>query len=484
MNNVKKFRSRRKKKKVVAYTILFTLLISFAIIGGVLIYDSVYVEPIRVGEDDASFPTALGTSRTSDFEMIPVVSNANLSNIAVFYPDIADDKVLNLLKEFCATHIDLFNSSISSEAKSDCYLHMVNEIYPLDARFLNIVYTKTTKFEDDDAIRETIPLLIDLQESEILTPEQYFTNVEEVAAYCRDQLGAYEQLDSVTDSPKFDEGTSNPDKFVLQNRALTILYDANEITLDTDLAYYISVPVEKLEPWLREDIYTALLGTEAIEPTVLHEIATVEIQEEILPPNLPEDYSQDNQYISFVFSGGPTEDYSLRILQYFLDMGGSATFSSVGLIADQEREIVEQLYLSGAEIANNSYDLKAFSLMGTQETGVQIDKTNDIIADITGSTPISLIPPFLDFSSSITQTIPMNFITPTIDATNTIDASLIMKDILENAKHGDTVLLNDTTAWSAEATEIIVRKLTQEGFKFITASEMMAVLALEEAGEG
>ncbi len=480
MNNVRKFRSRRKKKRVVAFSVLLTLLICFAIIGGVLIYDSVYVEPIRVGEDTATFDAALGTSRTEDFEMVPVVSTSESQNVAVFYPDIANEQILNQLKEFCATHIDSFSSLVNSESDSPSFLHMVSEIYPLDARYLNVVYTKTTKFEDEDVLRETITLLIDLEESEILTPDQYFTDVEEVAAYCRDQLGAYEQLDSVTDSPKFDEGTSNPDKFILKNRALTILYDAKEITLDTDLAYYISVPIEKLEPWLREDIFTALLGTEALEPSSSGDVATVEINDRQFSPELPEGYSADKKYLSFVYSGGPTQDYSLRILQYFLDTGGSATFSSVGILADQEREIVNELYLSGAEIANNSYDLKAFCLMDTQEAVYQVDLTNDIITEITGTTPISLLPPFLEYDSAKEQAIPMNIISATMDWTTTSDASLIMKNVLGNAKHGDTIMLNDTTAWSAEATEIIVRKLAQEGFEFITASEMMAVLAAQE----
>ncbi len=482
MRNLK-FRSRKKKNRIIAYTVLFTVLVSLAIVGGVLLYDSVRIEPIRVGEDNSSFDIALGESRTEDFKMNSVVQTQANASAVVYYPDMPHESVLNALKEFCATNIDAFFNAVDEGAEEESALHMVCDIYPLDNRYLNILYTKTSMMEEGDVVRETITLFADVERGAILPMEEYITDIEQLAAYCKDQLGAYETLEEVISSPRFDEGTSDPNKIVLKDRAITILYDVHELTLDTDNSYYISVPIEKLELWVEQEVWNALLATEVrSSEEETEEIKTVQIEEDRTEPTLPENYSPDAKYLSFLFAGGPTEDYTPRILQYFVEMEGRATFFNVGIAAEQQSEVVAQIIASGSEVGNHTYDLKSFYLSGTQEAADQLTHTDEILEGITGVLPSVALAPFLHESATIEQAVTLTFIEPTIDATLTTDASLIVKDAIAGAEHGNFILLNDTTAWSAEATELILRKLRTEGFEFITASEMLAVLA-QEAGE-
>jgi peptidoglycan/xylan/chitin deacetylase (PgdA/CDA1 family) len=89
-----------------------------------------------------------------------------------------------------------------------------------------------------------------------------------------------------------------------------------------------------------------------------------------------------------------------RILDLLARHGIECTFFVPGMIIERNRALVENIYAAGHEIAHHSYSHRWLQDMEEPEEREEFEKTNDLIAGLTGSKPLGWRSPAAEFSKN------------------------------------------------------------------------------------
>lgn len=105
----------------------------------------------------------------------------------------------------------------------------------------------------------------------------------------------------------------------------------------------------------------------------------------------------------------------------------------------------------------------------------EIQKTNEIIREITGKDTEYIRPPFGVYKNRYVEIENMIVVLWDIDPKDwTIyDADRVAKDVISHAKEGKIILMHDIFETSVEAAIKIIDELTSEGYEFVTVDEII-----------
>ncbi len=187
--------------------------------------------------------------------------------------------------------------------------------------------------------------------------------------------------------------------------------------------------------------------------------------------------------VALTFDDGPHPTYTAEILDILKENGTRATFFIIGQNAEQYPEIVLREYSEGHEIGNHTYSHPNMKALDVNKLDEEIEKTQKVIKDITGSEPRLFRPPGGYLKN--------DFVEATIDRNCTSvlwswrqdtrdwscpSVNSIVKTVLGNIQNGDIILFHDFNGGKSptpEALRIILPKLREMGYRFVTVSELM-----------
>ena len=189
--------------------------------------------------------------------------------------------------------------------------------------------------------------------------------------------------------------------------------------------------------------------------------------------------------IAITFDDGPHPQYTMQILDILDKYDAKATFFVIGENAEQYRDIVKEEYDRGHEIGNHTYTHPDLKKISASQFLDEIQKTRDIIEDITGEPPVLFRPPGGYLSNSIVSELEQmdgiavlwswrqdtrDWACPSVNC--------IVSSVLKNLKDGDIILFHDynvNKSPTPEALEKILSELSDKGYKFVTVSELMSM---------
>ena len=115
-----------------------------------------------------------------------------------------------------------------------------------------------------------------------------------------------------------------------------------------------------------------------------------------------------------------------------------------------------------------------------------MDKTNDLVKDITGYGVSLLRPPYGAISDIMKKQLEMPMILWNIDTLDwkTRNAEKTIESVMEDVKDGDIILLHDIHSETIDAAIELIPMLLEEGYQLVTVSEMAATKGIVlEAGK-
>lgn len=189
--------------------------------------------------------------------------------------------------------------------------------------------------------------------------------------------------------------------------------------------------------------------------------------------------------VALTFDDGPHPQYTPMILDILDKYDAKATFFVIGKNAKSYPDIVKDEVARGHEIGNHTYSHPDLKKISADEFLMEIQKTSDIIYDITGKTPILFRPPGGYINNDIvkevlscdSKTVLWSWRQDTKDwACPGVDC--IVSGVLDNLKDGDIILFHDYNSGKSptpKALEQILEKLTEKGYRFVTVSELMSI---------
>ena len=179
--------------------------------------------------------------------------------------------------------------------------------------------------------------------------------------------------------------------------------------------------------------------------------------------------------VALTFDDGPHSEYTARLLDGLKNRNVKATFFLMGQNIPGNEELVKRMQQEGHLIGNHSYRHIQLTTAGEQAVCQAVEKTEQMINEITGMRPQYLRPPYGDWNDALDS---CTSLSPVFWSVDSLDWKLqntdqIVRRVLDKVKNGDVILMHDIFPTSVEAALQIVDALQAEGYQFVTVDELL-----------
>lgn len=190
---------------------------------------------------------------------------------------------------------------------------------------------------------------------------------------------------------------------------------------------------------------------------------------------------EKHKLIALTFDDGPHPRQTKQILEVLDKYDIKATFFVIGINVKNYPGIVEQVIQHGHEIGNHTYTHSHAAKLDADAFEQQILDCEREIFMQTGKSPVLFRPPEGAISVQMKGIVhDLGYVNvlwslDTLDWAHTPPESISAK-IVENATHGDIILMHDyigANSPTVQALEIFIPQLLDMGFTFVTVSELL-----------
>lgn len=177
--------------------------------------------------------------------------------------------------------------------------------------------------------------------------------------------------------------------------------------------------------------------------------------------------------IALTFDDGPSK-YTKQIIDLLKKYNCNATFFVLGNKVKIYKDTIKESISNGNEIGNHSYNHKWLSRLKIEDIKEQINKTQDILKEEVNYTPILLRPTYGSVNKKIRSNTNLEIVLWNVDTLDwKIKSSKKIADrSLSQIKDRSIILMHDTHERTYEALKIMIPKLIDEGYQFVTISEL------------
>lgn len=186
------------------------------------------------------------------------------------------------------------------------------------------------------------------------------------------------------------------------------------------------------------------------------------------------DVDPDKPMVALTFDDGPDTESTNFILDALDKYDARATFFVVGYKVPDTETTIKRAYDLGCEIGSHTYDHVNLTSLNKIQRNAQINNTKKMITAITGQKRVLLRPPYGAVNDAILKEVNTPIILWSIDTEDWItrDPENTVKNVMENVKDGSIILMHDSYTETSEATEELIKRLTDEGYQLVTVSEL------------
>ncbi len=191
----------------------------------------------------------------------------------------------------------------------------------------------------------------------------------------------------------------------------------------------------------------------------------------------------DRKVMALTFDDGPSAEHTGRLLDALKEAKARATFAVVGRNAEQFRDLVRRQRGDGHEVANHTWSHADLSLHEYNACKRELERTDELVADLTGSPTAVIRPPFgringqlLQYAAQTGQKIVLWDMRLLEDE---FDAAGNARYVLDHLRPGTVVLAHDAGLAKRKvgmaAIPGILAGARKLGYEFVTVSEMFAL---------
>lgn len=181
----------------------------------------------------------------------------------------------------------------------------------------------------------------------------------------------------------------------------------------------------------------------------------------------------NKKLVAITFDDGPGP-YTNKLLDILNANKAHATFFMLGNNLEKYRSVVLNVYNSGNEIGYHSYAHTNFKRQDIATIKSELDQSNAILKNITGTTFSLIRPPYGSINNEIKEAIDASFILWSVDTEDWRhkDSEYLLNYVLENIYAGAIILFHDIHATSVDAIAKILPYLYAEGYQVVTVSDL------------
>lgn len=227
----------------------------------------------------------------------------------------------------------------------------------------------------------------------------------------------------------------------------------------------------------------------AVQTSAQTTTSSAETKEEttVTRPERPT-FTKDDKVIALTFDDGPNLTTTTAVINKLEEYNIVASFFLVGdnitgNANEGSAKVAKRAYDMGCEINSHSKTHSNMTEMSPEDIKAEMDYTSDRIFEITGERPCFFRPPYIAVNDVMFESIDLPFIAGygANDWEDSVSADERAEKVLAQAKDGAIILLHDMQGNSktVEALDTIIPTLKDEGYNFVTVSELFAAKGVE-----
>ena len=190
------------------------------------------------------------------------------------------------------------------------------------------------------------------------------------------------------------------------------------------------------------------------------------------------------KYVALTFDDGPSPRCTPQLLDGLNERGVHATFFVVGCQVVKDPDIVTRMAAEGHQVGNHSYDHKELDKLSAQEAAQDMQKNDQLLQELLGEGDYWVRPPYGLLSEEESSALTVPIINWSVDTEDwkSKDAGKILDIIYRDTGDGDIILLHDRYLNSVSAALQAVDHLQQQGYRFVTVAELLALRGIRPEG--
>jgi len=183
--------------------------------------------------------------------------------------------------------------------------------------------------------------------------------------------------------------------------------------------------------------------------------------------------------VALTFDDGPHPSLTPRLLDELERQNVKATFFVLGKNANLYPHIIRRIKQSGSELGNHSWNHPVLSRLGSERVVSELQTTADAVSKAGGGEMQIMRPPYGALSVAQQGMVHSRFGYRTIMwDVDPLDwkrpgAAVVARRMIENARAGSILLAHDIHAGTIDAMPKVISTLKQQGYIFVTVSELI-----------
>ncbi len=184
----------------------------------------------------------------------------------------------------------------------------------------------------------------------------------------------------------------------------------------------------------------------------------------------------DTNEVALTFDDGPLPQSTPQILDLLKKHDAKATFFCIGSNIQESKTLLKRIADEGHSIGNHSYEhIPAFTFWGSKKVKQSIQKTDDLIKEITGKKTVLFRPPYGVTNNLMALGIRkagkrvVGWSIRTKDTCRSADEVVTLVD--NKIKAGDIILLHDSNPRIEETLSRVLEVLQQKNLKSVAIAQ-------------
>lgn len=185
---------------------------------------------------------------------------------------------------------------------------------------------------------------------------------------------------------------------------------------------------------------------------------------------------EGQKQVALTFDDGPDPRTTPQVLDMLKKYHAKATFFMLGGKISGNETLVKRIADEGNEVGNHSFDHSNFTKLSHEQIVSQIESTNSLIEKACGKKPIYFRPPYGATDERVKQAVGMSQLLWTVDTKDweNHNTSAIMTNIKNQLRPNGIILMHDIHQTSVNALPTVLDYLVNQGYHFVTVSQLMA----------
>lgn len=187
--------------------------------------------------------------------------------------------------------------------------------------------------------------------------------------------------------------------------------------------------------------------------------------------------NENGPVIALTFDDGPYPKVTGHILDVLEKNGVCATFFVLGSRIEGHEDMLTRMDELGCEIGNHSFSHADLTRLSKADCQRELSDTDAEIRRVTGHEASVVRPPYGYYNKTVMSAAGRPLILWTVDTNDWRGKAPgeIADYVIQQAKEGSVILMHDQQTQTADAMEMIISTLIEEGFRFVTVSELIGL---------